>query len=54
MTITASSSERLEGSFALQGTGFLAADPDREDRAVTVTGSFSATASGTQVNYSLR
>lgn len=54
LTITSASSERLEGSFALSATGFLAAEPDREDRELTVTGSFSATASGTQVTYSLR
>jgi len=54
LTITASSNERVEGTFALHGTGFLATEPDREDREVTVTGSFSATSSGTQLNYTLR
>jgi hypothetical protein len=46
MSVTASSAERISGTFEFQATGFLAADPAREDRRVTVSGSFTATPGG--------
>lgn len=42
LTITSSSGERLTGSFQLHAVGFHADSMDREDREITVTGSFSA------------
>jgi hypothetical protein len=46
LVVTAASDSLLTGRFQVDGVGFLAAEPDREDRPVTVTGSFSATAAG--------
>ncbi|MGH7528398.1 MAG: hypothetical protein ACREMX_17015 [Gemmatimonadales bacterium] len=42
--VTAVSDRLLTGRFQVDGVGFLAAEPQREDRPVRVTGSFSATA----------
>lgn len=49
LTVTGSSPERLTGSFELHAVGFLADTPDREDREVLVSGTFSATARGAVV-----
>ncbi len=46
LSVTASSVERISGTFEFQATGFLAADPDREGERVTVSGSFTATPGG--------
>jgi hypothetical protein len=46
LVVTASSDHLLTGRFQVDGVGFLAADPRMEDRPVSVTGSFSATAAG--------
>jgi hypothetical protein len=46
LSITASSPQRMSGSFELQAVGFLASDPSQEDRAVTITGSFTALPNG--------
>ncbi len=54
VTVTSSTPDRLAGTFALHAVGFLAADPARDDREVTVSGSFLATAGGTTVTFSQR
>jgi hypothetical protein len=54
MTITGSSANRINGTFELRAVGFLASDLSREDREVTVTGSFTATPSGEDVTLSLK
>jgi hypothetical protein len=54
VTITHSSPERITGTFALHAVGFRATEPDREDREITVSGSFLATAGGTTISYSQR
>ena len=54
LTITSSTAERLTGTFELQGIGFLADSPDNEGREVLVSGSFSATATGTTLNLTVR
>ena len=43
LVVTAASDRLLTGRFQVDGVGFLAAEPEREDRRVNVTGSFSAT-----------
>jgi hypothetical protein len=42
VTITRADSGRLSGRFEIRARGFLSADPDDEDRWITVTGSFEA------------
>ena len=42
VTITRAAGGRLAGRFEIRARGFLSADPDNEDRWVTVTGSFEA------------
>jgi len=42
LTITSASEHTLTGVFSLQGDGFLASAPEREDQHVSVSGSFSA------------
>ena len=44
LVVTAASDRSLTGRFQLDAIGFRAAEPEREDRPVNVTGSFSATA----------
>jgi hypothetical protein len=44
LVVTAASDHLLTGRFEVDGVGFLAAEPGMEDRPVSVTGSFSATA----------
>jgi len=44
LVVTAASDRLLTGRFQINGVGFLAAEPQRENRPVNVTGSFSATA----------
>ena len=44
LVVTAASEHLLTGRFQVDGVGFLAAEPRMEDRPVSVTGSFSATA----------
>jgi len=46
LVVTAASDHLLTGRFQVDGVGFLAADPRTEDRPVSATGSFSATAAG--------
>jgi hypothetical protein len=45
VSITSSSLRHMAGRFELHAVGFLAADPDREDRELQVRGSFTATPS---------
>jgi hypothetical protein len=42
VTITATRPGRVDGTFRIEARGFLADDPDRDDRRVTLTGSFVA------------
>jgi hypothetical protein len=42
VVITAASPREIRGTFRVSATGFLAADPEKEDRPVKVTGSFTA------------
>ncbi len=42
ITITRSGEGQVEGSYELRAVGFLASDPEREDRAITVRGGFIA------------
>jgi hypothetical protein len=42
ISITSSSLRHMAGRFELEAVGFLAADPDREDRELRVKGSFTA------------
>ena len=42
LVVTAASSGNVTGHFEVDGVGFLANEPSREDRSVSVTGSFSA------------
>jgi hypothetical protein len=44
LVVTATSDQFIAGRFELDATGFVAAEPEKEDRPVNVTGSFSATA----------
>jgi hypothetical protein len=44
LTITSSSWNRLTGRFAMKAEGYLAGAPDQADQAVTIEGSFNATA----------
>jgi hypothetical protein len=46
LIVTAASERLLTGRFEVDGVGFLAAEPQREDRLVNLTGSFSATPAG--------
>jgi hypothetical protein len=46
LIVTAASDRLLTGRFEVDGVGFQAAEPQREDRLVTLTGSFSATPAG--------
>jgi hypothetical protein len=46
LVVTAASDHLVTGRFQVDGVGFLAAGPRVEDRPVSVTGSFSATAVG--------
>jgi hypothetical protein len=46
LVVTAASDGLLSGRFHVDGVGFLAAEPRMEDRPVSVTGSFTATATG--------
>ena len=43
LVITSVSDSTIRGFFRLEATGFLATDPDREDRTVTAAGTFAAT-----------
>lgn len=43
LVVTAASDGLLTGRFSIDGVGFLAAEPEVEDRAMIATGSFSAT-----------
>ena len=43
LVVTAASDRFIAGRFQVDAVGFLAAEPQREDRRVNVTGSFSAT-----------
>jgi hypothetical protein len=43
LVITAVSDSTIRGFFRLEATGFLASEPDREDRTVTAAGTFAAT-----------
>ena len=52
LIITAASDHFLTGRFQIDAIGFLAADPEREDRQVTVTGSLSATAASASFRVS--
>jgi hypothetical protein len=54
LTITESTDERLAGSFQLWAQGFTAADPEREDREVSASGSFIATAGGGVTSLTVR
>ena len=54
VTITSSTADRVTGAFELHGTGFLAANPDDENREVVVSGWFSATPHVTAVTMTLR
>ena len=54
VTITSSTAERISGTFELHGNGFLASDPENENRELVVSGSFSATPSGTALTLSVR
>jgi hypothetical protein len=45
VSITSSSLRHMAGRFELDAVGFLAADPNREDRTLRVKGSFTATPS---------
>jgi hypothetical protein len=42
LVVTAASGANVTGHFEVDGVGFLAKEPSREDRSVSVTGSFSA------------
>ena len=42
VSVTSSSLRHMAGRFELDAVGFLAADPDREDRELRVRGSFTA------------
>jgi hypothetical protein len=42
LVVTAASGGNITGHFEVDGVGFLAKEPSREDRSVSVTGSFSA------------
>lgn len=54
VTITASSEERITGTFELRGIGFLANAPSEDEKEVLISGSFSATANGTTVTLTER
>lgn len=54
VTITGSTADRMTGTFELHGVGFLASDPETEDRELVVTGSFSASAGGNTVTLTVR
>jgi hypothetical protein len=43
LVITAVSDSTIRGFFRLEAIGFLAAEPEREDRTVTAAGTFAAT-----------
>ena len=43
LVITSVSDSTIRGFFRLEATGFLAAEPEREDRTVTAAGTFAAT-----------
>ena len=53
LTVTASSAERMSGTFELQAEGFLARDVEMEDRTVTVSGTFSAVRSTPAPNLTM-
>jgi hypothetical protein len=42
ITVTGSSDRELTGRFDLEGTGFLAGDPERDDLPIHITGTFLA------------
>jgi hypothetical protein len=44
LVVTEASDNRLTGRFHFDGVGFLAAEPELEDRPMIATGSFSAIA----------
>ena len=46
LVVTAASDRLIAGQFQIDAIGFVAAEPQREDRHVNVTGSFSATPAG--------
>jgi hypothetical protein len=46
VAITTASRRRMIGEFEVGGRGFLAADPDREDREITARGSFASSSTG--------
>lgn len=52
LTITTSTPERISGTLELDAVGFLSEDVAREERTVTVSGSFSATANHTPSSFS--
>jgi hypothetical protein len=43
LTITSASENELAGSFSLEASGFTAADPEHDGRALSASGSFTAT-----------
>ena len=43
LVVTAVSDSTIRGFFRLEATGFLATEPDREDRTVSAAGTFAAT-----------
>ena len=49
LVVTAASDRLITGRFQLDAIGFLAAEPNREDRHVNVTGSLSATAASSSL-----
>jgi hypothetical protein len=49
LVVTAASDRVITGRFHVDAIGFLAAEPQREDRHVTVDGSFSAAAASSSV-----
>ena len=52
LIVTAASDQLLTGRFQIDAIGFLAAEPEREDRQVHVTGSLSATATSSSFRVS--
>jgi hypothetical protein len=54
LMITESTAARLSGRFELHAVGFLADSPEVEGREIVISGSFSAAASGSTSNLSMR
>ena len=52
LIVTAASDQLLTGRFQIDAIGFLAVEPEREDRQVHVTGSLSATATSSSFRVS--